>query len=84
MSNTNAPVSVAGITTVCAFLEATDAEQREIIKRASYAKHAQRPALRYAVALELMKRVAMAEHDATGAVGGRDASVYGRFMPGNW
>jgi hypothetical protein len=31
-----------------------------------------------------MKRVAIAEHQATADVGGRDASVYGRFMPGSY
>jgi hypothetical protein len=84
MSNAKAPVNVADIVTVADFLEASDAEQREIMSRASYAKHADRPATRYRVALDLMKRVAIAEHQATADVGGRDASVYGRFMPGSY
>lgn len=84
MSNAKAPVTVGHIVTVCDFLEASDAEQREVMGRASYAKHADRPAVRYRVALDLMKSVACAEQQMIADMGARAASVYGRFLPGSY
>lgn len=85
MSNAKAPVNVGHIVTVCDFLDASDAEQREVMSRASYAKLASRPAVRYRVALDLMKSVACAEQQTIAEMGipGVWQGVYDRFLPGN-
>lgn len=82
-SNAKAPITVGHIVTVYDFMEASDAERCEIMRRANCAKHAVRPAVRYRVALDLMKSVACAEQQTIADMGDCDVSVYGRFLPGS-